>query len=101
MTQTISRRFEEEQTERTVRAYASGVARVAERRNGDLRSSVRYLDLGKIASGATASVHFARLTAHGGFARAVVVKHLHAHLASNRGFVALLLDQARLSARIM
>jgi serine/threonine protein kinase len=101
MTQTISRRFDEEHTERIVRTSASGVGRVAERRGTELRSRACYLDLGKIASGATASVHFARLTSHGGFARAVVVRRLHAHLASNREFVALLLDQARLSARIM
>jgi serine/threonine-protein kinase len=60
----------------------------------------RYAIHGAIASGGMASVHFGRLTGAGGFARTVAVKRLHPHLAKDREFAAMFVDEARLAARI-
>jgi serine/threonine-protein kinase len=48
-----------------------------------------------------ATVHFGRLTGHAGFAREVAIKRLHRHLASDPEFVGMLLDEARLAARVV
>jgi eukaryotic-like serine/threonine-protein kinase len=60
----------------------------------------RYRIYDKIASGGMASVHVGRLRGEAGFSRTVAVKRLHAHLAEDPQFVAILIDEARLSARI-
>jgi len=60
----------------------------------------RYALYGEIASGGMATVYYGRLLGAGGFARTVAVKQLHAQLAKNPEFVAMLLDEARLAARI-
>jgi len=60
----------------------------------------RYALFGEIASGGMATVYYGRLLGAGGFARTVAVKQLHAQLARNPEFVAMLLDEARLAARI-
>ncbi len=53
-----------------------------------------------IASGGMATVHFGRMTGAVGFSKTVAVKRLHPHLASNPDFVAMLVDEARLAARV-
>ncbi|MBZ0119097.1 MAG: protein kinase, partial [Sandaracinaceae bacterium] len=60
----------------------------------------RY-DLGyEIASGGMASVFLARARGPGGFDRLVAIKKIHPHLAKQREFVEMFLDEARLAARI-
>jgi eukaryotic-like serine/threonine-protein kinase len=53
-----------------------------------------------IASGGMASVHLGRMTGQVGFARTVAIKRLHANFASDPEFVAMLMDEARLAARV-
>jgi eukaryotic-like serine/threonine-protein kinase len=60
----------------------------------------RYGIYGKIASGGMASVHFGRLLGAAGFSRTVAIKRLHAHLAEDPDFLATMIDEARLAARI-
>lgn len=60
----------------------------------------RYAVLGEIASGGMGSVHLGRLTGPGGFARAVAIKRLHPVYAKVPEFVSMLLDEARVAARI-
>jgi eukaryotic-like serine/threonine-protein kinase len=60
----------------------------------------RYRIYGKIASGGMASVYVGRLLGEAGFSRTVAVKRLHAHLAEDPQFLAILIDEARLAARI-
>jgi serine/threonine-protein kinase len=60
----------------------------------------RYAIHEKIASGGMASVHFGRSLGAAGFARTVAIKRLHAHLLEQPDFSAMLLDEARLAARI-
>ncbi len=47
-----------------------------------------------------ASVHFARLLGHGGFSRIVAAKRVLPHMLKDQAFTAMLLDEARLAARI-
>lgn len=61
----------------------------------------RYVLHDEIASGGMASVYFGRMTGAVGFSRTVAVKRLHPHLASDPDFVAMMLDEARLAARIV
>jgi serine/threonine-protein kinase len=60
----------------------------------------RYAIYQEIASGAVGSVRFARLVGPAGFARTVAVKVPHQNLAKDREFALMLLDEARLAARI-
>lgn len=60
----------------------------------------RYALYDRIASGGMASVHFARLVGPLGFTRVVAVKRLHPQFAKDPEFVAMLLDEARLAARV-
>jgi eukaryotic-like serine/threonine-protein kinase len=60
----------------------------------------RYELIGEIASGGMATVYLARLTGVGGFARFVAMKRLHPHLAGEKEFVEMFLDEARLAAGI-
>jgi serine/threonine-protein kinase len=60
----------------------------------------RYGLYGKIASGGMASVHFGRLLGAAGFSRTVAIKRLHLHLAEDPEFLATMIDEARLAARI-
>ena len=60
----------------------------------------RYAIYGKIASGGMASVHFGRLQGAAGFSRTVAIKRLHPHLAEDPDFLATMIDEARLAARI-
>jgi serine/threonine-protein kinase len=60
----------------------------------------RYELMGEIASGGMATVYLARLTGMGGFQRFVAMKRLHPHLAGEKEFVEMFLDEARIAARI-
>jgi serine/threonine protein kinase len=60
----------------------------------------RYALYAQIASGGMASVHLGRLLGQAGFSRTVAIKRLHTHLAQDPEFVSMLLDEARLAARI-
>src|SRR6187399_3655060 len=60
----------------------------------------RYELIGEIATGGMATVYLARLTGVGGFQRFVAIKRLHPHLASEKEFVEMFLDEARIAARI-
>ncbi|HZU85780.1 MAG TPA: serine/threonine-protein kinase, partial [Polyangiaceae bacterium] len=60
----------------------------------------RYLVFDEIASGGMATVHFGRLSGPAGFSRVVAIKRLHPNYAKDPDFVAMLLDEARLAARI-
>lgn len=60
----------------------------------------RYELHGVLAAGGMATVHFARLLGEAGFSRTVAVKRLHPNFAQEQEFVAMLLDEARLVARI-
>jgi eukaryotic-like serine/threonine-protein kinase len=60
----------------------------------------RYDLVAEIASGGMATVFLARLSGVGGFRRFVAIKRLHPHLAKEREFVEMFLDEARLAAGI-
>jgi len=60
----------------------------------------RYALFDEIARGGMATVHIGRLLGQGGFSRTVAIKRLHPHLAKDPEFVTMLLDEARLAARI-
>ena len=60
----------------------------------------RYVLFEQFASGGMASVHLGRQRGAGGFARTVAIKRLHPSRAGEPEFVAMLLDEARLAARI-
>jgi serine/threonine-protein kinase len=60
----------------------------------------RYELVAEIASGGMATVYLARLSGVGGFQRFVAIKRLHPHLANEREFVEMFLDEARLAAGI-
>lgn len=53
-----------------------------------------------LAAGGMATVHLALLLGEAGFSRTVAVKRLHPNFAQEQEFVAMLLDEARLVARI-
>src|SRR5215510_562552 len=60
----------------------------------------RFELIAELASGGMATVYLARLTGVGGFQRFVAIKRLHPHLAGEKEFVEMFLDEARLSAGI-
>jgi eukaryotic-like serine/threonine-protein kinase len=60
----------------------------------------RYLVFDEIAAGGMGAVHLGRLRGPAGFGRLVAIKRLHAHLAKEPEFVAMLLDEARIASRI-
>ncbi len=60
----------------------------------------RYELVAEIASGGMATVFLARLSGVGGFQRFVAIKRLHPHLACEKEFVDMFLDEARLAAGI-
>jgi serine/threonine-protein kinase len=60
----------------------------------------RYVLHDRIASGGMAAVHLGRLVGPAGFSRTVAIKRLHPQFAQDPDFVAMLLDEARLVARI-
>jgi len=60
----------------------------------------RYELHGEIASGGMGTVHIGRLVGDVGFARPVAIKRLHKHLAHEREFVKMFIDEARLASRV-
>jgi serine/threonine-protein kinase len=60
----------------------------------------RYAIYDEIAAGGMATVHLARLVGPAGFSRTVAVKRLHRHLTSDQDFPTMLIDEARVAARI-
>lgn len=60
----------------------------------------RYAVHCEIANGGTARLHIGRLEGDAGFARTVAVKRLHPQLAREPELVKMLIDEARLAARI-
>jgi serine/threonine-protein kinase len=64
------------------------------------RTVDRYELLTELASGGMATVYLGRVRGAAGFARTVAIKRLHPHLASDRSFVAMFVDEGRLASRI-
>lgn len=60
-----------------------------------------YEIYGEFASGGMATIQYARLLGPHGFARPVAIKRLHPHFAKEPDFVAMFVDEARLSARLI
>lgn len=60
----------------------------------------KYTLLCKLATGGMGELYVARQTGAGGFEKLVVVKRLLPHLAEDAHFVAMLLDEARIAARL-
>ena len=60
-----------------------------------------YEIVAPLRAGGMASLYLARRIGPAGFSRPVAIKVVHAHLASDRAFVEMFLDEARLSARII
>lgn len=56
--------------------------------------------IGKLATGGMATVYLCRLAGEAGFQRLFAVKALHPHLASDEAFVSMLMDEARIAARL-
>jgi serine/threonine-protein kinase len=54
----------------------------------------------EIASGGMATIYLARARGPGGFDRPFAIKRIHPHLAKQRDFVDMFLDEARLQSRI-
>src|SRR5262245_13846810 len=65
-----------------------------------MRAIGRYALHDSIASGGMATVHLGRAMGDAGFARVVAIKRLHPHFAKDPEFRAMLLDEARLLARV-
>ncbi len=63
-------------------------------------SAGRYVICDQLASGGMATVYIGRLVGPAGFSRTVAIKRLHSFLAVDPDFAAMLLDEARLAARI-
>ena len=64
------------------------------------RAFGRYWLRYRIAQGGMASVFLAQLVASEGFRKWVAIKVIHPHLAADRAFVDMFLNEARLSARL-
>ncbi len=60
----------------------------------------RYEIVAEIARGGMGTVYLARLEGVAGFQRLFAIKLLHQHLADEERFVSMLLDEARLAARL-
>src|SRR3954465_8434747 len=70
------------------------------RRLGAIRQLGKYELLSLIASGGMGEVYLARQTGPGGFAKTLVVKCILNHLANDRRFIDMFLNEARLAALI-
>ncbi len=60
----------------------------------------RYALFTRLASGGMGSVHLGRLLGEGGFSRTVAIKRLHPHLVDQPAFAEMMIDEARMAARI-
>src|SRR6185503_2826175 len=65
-----------------------------------LRRLGRYELMSRLAAGGMAEVYLARLRGPMNFSKALAVKVVHPHLTAQEEFLAMLLDEARLSALI-
>jgi len=70
--------------------------------NGDAPPGVlgRYELIGKLGTGGMATVFLARTAGEAGFQRLFAIKVLHPHLAVEGDFIRMLLDEARIAARL-
>src|SRR5207248_1730558 len=59
-----------------------------------------YEIIAPLKAGGMASLFLARRAGAAGFARTVAIKVVHAHLAADRDFVTMFVDEAKLSSRI-
>lgn len=66
----------------------------------DSREVGRYRTFDALAAGGMATVHLGVLLGEAGFVRAVAIKRLHPHLASDLEFCTMFLDEARLASRV-
>jgi eukaryotic-like serine/threonine-protein kinase len=69
-------------------------------RRGMPRMLGRYELLGALARGGMATVYLGRHRGEAGFQRLFAIKVMHEHLADDEEFVAMLLDEARIAARL-
>jgi serine/threonine-protein kinase len=60
----------------------------------------RYELCFELASGGMASVYLARIDGASGFEKLVALKRIHPHLAKEKGYVDMFLDEARIASRI-
>ncbi len=60
----------------------------------------RYEVVAELGAGGMASVYLARLRGPAGFAKLFAIKRVHPHLAKNRLFVDMFLDEARIAAAL-
>ena len=60
----------------------------------------RYALYSEIATGGMATVHLGTMVGSVGFSKTVAIKRLHPQFAKNPDFVAMLLDEGRLAARV-
>ena len=63
-----------------------------------VQAAGRYTILGKIAEGGMAEIFLARQKSVAGFTRTVVIKRILPHLARNRDFVGMFVDEAKIAA---
>jgi serine/threonine-protein kinase len=61
---------------------------------------LRYCLHDEIAAGGMGTVHLGRRLGEGGFSQLVAIKRLHGHLGQNEELGALLLEEARIAARV-
>src|SRR5438105_13446572 len=73
---------------------------VVTRPTSDVVRLGRYVLHREIGAGGMATVHLGRIDGAAGFGRTIAVKRLKAHLANDRDFVAMFVDEARLAGRI-
>lgn len=87
--------------QRVTAAVAKGIENLrAARRPSSLPTTQRYRVLERLASGAMAEVYLAESAGLEGFSKRVAIKRVHPHLSEKKRFVAMFLDEARLSARL-
>lgn len=68
--------------------------------HGPVLSLGRYALFGELATGGMATVHYGRMSSLGGFNRTVAIKRMRQDIARDPEFVAMFLDEARLTSRI-
>jgi serine/threonine protein kinase len=66
----------------------------------EARGVGRYIIYGELASGGMAAVYLGQLLGQAGFSRAVAIKRLHEHLATEPEFVEMLIDEAKVVSAI-
>lgn len=60
----------------------------------------KYRLIKKLAKGGMAEIYLAELVGEGGFTRQVAIKRIHSQLSSEKEFITMFLDEARLSAKL-